>query len=57
MDETLKCCPHCGGNAAPPPFAQALVKANLPELCIGKRIPICRADRMQQEDTGQLRFA
>lgn len=57
MDETLKCCPHCEGNAAPPPFAQALVKANLPELCIGKRIPICRADRMQQEDTGQLRFA
>lgn len=24
------------GNAVPPPFAEALVRANLPELCIGK---------------------
>ncbi|TKU41575.1 hypothetical protein FDW94_18085 [Citrobacter sp. wls757] len=22
-----------GGNAVPPPFAEALVRANLPELC------------------------
>lgn len=25
------------GNAVPPPFAAALVRSNLPELCIGKR--------------------
>jgi DNA (cytosine-5)-methyltransferase 1 len=23
------------GNAVPPPFAKALVKANLPEMCVG----------------------
>lgn len=23
------------GNAVPPPFAEALVRANLPELCLG----------------------
>lgn len=26
------------GNAVPPPFAEALVRANLPELCVGKKI-------------------
>ena len=25
-----------GGNAVPPPFAEHLVRANLPELCTGK---------------------
>ncbi len=30
------------GNAVPPPFAQAIVKANLPELCVGKRMPNMR---------------
>ena len=24
------------GNAVPPPFAEALVRANLPEMCAGK---------------------
>lgn len=45
------------GNAVCPPIPAALVKANLPELCTGKRLPICRNDRLQQEKTGQLRFA
>lgn len=45
------------GNAVPPPFAEALVKANLPELCTGKRLPICRTDRLRQEQNGQLKFA
>lgn len=44
------------GNAVCPPIPAALVKANLPELCTGKRLPICRPDRLEQEKTGQLRF-
>jgi len=51
-EQVMKC-----GNAVPPPFAAALVKSNLPELCKGKRIPICRMDRLQQDITGQMRFA
>lgn len=45
------------GNAVSPPIPAALVQTNLPELCIGARLPICRPDRIVQEDTGQLRFA
>lgn len=45
------------GNAVCPPIPAALVKANLPELCKTKRNPICRPDRVQQENSGQLRFA
>lgn len=45
------------GNAVCPPIPAALVRANLPELCIAKRMPICRPDRMKQEETGQLKFA
>ena len=45
------------GNAVCPPIPAALVKANLPELCRAKRTPICRPDRVQQENGGQLRFA
>lgn len=41
------------GNAVPPPFAKALVRANLPELCIAERTPNMRIDETQQ----QLRFA
>lgn len=41
------------GNAVPPPFAEALVKANLPELCTAERMP-----NMQIDDSGQqLKFA
>jgi len=45
------------GNAVCPPIPAAMVRANLPSLCTGKRIPICRADRVQQEKTGQMKFA
>lgn len=45
------------GNAVCPPIPAALVRENLPELCVANRIPICRTDRIKQEDNGQLRFA
>ena len=45
------------GNAVCPPIPAALVRANLPELCKAVRLPICRPDRMQQEESGQMRFA
>lgn len=45
------------GNAVPPPFAQALVRANLPEMCVRERIPNCRPDRLVEEAAGQMRFA
>jgi DNA (cytosine-5)-methyltransferase 1 len=41
------------GNAVPPPFAEALVKSNLPELCTGKRMPNMAIDDSEQ----QLKFA
>jgi len=41
------------GNAVPPPFANALVRANLPELCTGTRRPNLRIDDTKE----QLRFA
>ena len=41
------------GNAVPPPFAQALVKANLPELCTSERI---KNMSIESEGNGQLRF-
>lgn len=41
------------GNAVPPPFAAALVRSNLPELCIGERMPNMRID----DSEPQLRFA
>ena len=37
------------GNAVPPPFAQALVKANLPELFVGKRMPNMRIDASKEK--------
>lgn len=42
------------GNAVCPPIPAALVKANLPELCIAKRTGNIK---IAQEQTGQLRFA
>ena len=45
------------GNAVCPPIPAALVRANLPELCVAERMPICRIDRVKQEQSGQLRFA
>lgn len=45
------------GNAVCPPIPTALVRANLKELCIAKRLPNCRSDRLKEETGGQLRFA
>lgn len=42
------------GNAVCPPIPEAMVKANLPELCVAKRIGNIK---IRQEDTGQLKFA
>lgn len=42
------------GNAVCPPIPAALVKANLPELCIAKRTPNLR---INEEESGQLKFA
>lgn len=42
------------GNAVCPPIPAALVKANLPELCICERMPNMR---ISEEAAGQLRFA
>ena len=42
------------GNAVCPPIPAALVRANLPELCVAKRTPNMR---IAAEQTGQLRFA
>lgn len=42
------------GNAVCPPIPAALVRANLPELCVAERAPnMC----VKQEQTGQLAFA
>lgn len=42
------------GNAVCPPIPAALVKANLPELCVAQRMPNLR---ITETDSGQLRFA
>lgn len=42
------------GNAVCPPIPAALVKANLPELCVAERTPNMR---IETEQTGQLKFA
>lgn len=42
------------GNAVCPPIPAALVRANLPELCVAERTPNMR---IRTEQTGQLRFA
>ena len=42
------------GNAVCPPIPAALVKVNLPELCVGERQKNMRID---EEQGGQLRFA
>lgn len=44
------------GNAVCPQIPAALVRSNLPELCVAARNPICRVDRMKEETSGQLRF-
>ena len=42
------------GNAVCPPIPAALVKANLPEMCIAERMPNIQ---IEADQTGQLRFA
>ena len=42
------------GNAVCPPIPAALVKANLPEVCVAERTPNMR---IEAEETGQLKFA
>ncbi len=42
------------GNAVCPPIPAALVRANLPELCVAERTPNLQ---VAEEQTGQLRFA
>lgn len=42
------------GNAVCPPIPAALVRANLPELCVAERTPNMM---IKAEQTGQLRFA
>lgn len=41
------------GNSVPPPFAEALVRTNLPELCVAQRMPNMQIDYSQE----QLSFA
>ena len=42
------------GNAVCPPIPAALVRANLPELCVAERT---KNMRIEEEQTGQLKFA
>ena len=42
------------GNAVCPPIPAALVRANLPELCVTERMPNIQ---IEADQTGQLRFA
>lgn len=42
------------GNAVCPPIPAALVRANLPELCVAERTPNCI---VKEEKGGQLKFA
>lgn len=42
------------GNAVCPPIPAALVRANLPELCVAERTPNMK---IEAEQTGQMRFA
>ncbi len=42
------------GNAVCPPIPAALVRANLPELCVAERTPNCQ---INEEQSGQFKFA
>ena len=57
--EMVEACEECEqvrrcGNAVCPPIPAALVRANLPELCVAERMPNMK---IESEQTGQLRFA
>ena len=48
-DQVQKC-----GNMVCPPIPAALVRVNLPELCVAERTPNCQ---IKEEQSGQLKFA
>ena len=48
-EQVMRC-----GNAVSPPIPAALVKANLPELCVAKRTPNMQ---VKEEENGQFVFA
>lgn len=45
------------GNSVCPPLPAALVRSNLPELCVAERMPNITRDRVEAEENGQLAFA
>lgn len=45
------------GNAVCPPIPAALVKANLPELCVAERQPNVHMGTVKEEPDGQYKFA
>lgn len=45
------------GNSVCPPLPAAMVRSNLPELCVVKRMPNITRDRVKAEENGQLAFA
>ena len=46
-----------GGNSVCPPLPVAMVRSNLPEFCVAKRMPNITRDRVEAEENGQLAFA
>lgn len=45
------------GNSVCPPLPAAMVRSNLPELCVAERMPNITKDRVEAEENGQLAFA
>ena len=45
------------GNSVCPPLPAAMVRSNLPELCVAERMPNITRDRVDVEENGQLVFA
>lgn len=45
------------GNSVCPPLPAAMVRSNLPELCVAERMPNITRDRIETEESGQLAFA
>ena len=45
------------GNSVCPPLPAAMVRANLPELCVAERMPNITRDKIETDADGQLAFA
>lgn len=45
------------GNSVCPPLPAAMVRSNLPELCVADRMPNLTRDRIETDADGQLAFA